>query len=400
MKRVILCICLLGACLLADAQAPKLYINIVSHNEPGDSLQLLIPFNEHKGLLLQMADLVIDKGAKWNLGTCDGLVDGAIQHQNAFSSNQDILEMLGTPPYGDNIEIDARTKTKFGRNIADTWFLLDSIGARPSDNVSGFIFSSSTAQQPDWFQFNDTVKGTQYGYEWKAEVIWGAGSLPPHSNDLNDFGIWKPDSVSNFFHHHETRSEIWYQGNGCQPLQSFDSLENEQTIIADIRQAIDSIQGGFWPDTLFYCYSIVVNQREMGPMLFQKLGVIMDSVRFMGNDKVEWAKISEKHDLFLQWRDTTERISQWQCPYSMVAVAEPQVEQAAMAYPNPFIDHLSLDFPKGGRHEVTLHDLGGRACLRAQVVAGQSIPTGHLAPGLYFISVDGMRGGKVQKMSW
>ena len=48
----------------ALAQAPKIYINFVSHNEPGNNLQTSLPFNVMVPKVLQLATIIDSKGAK------------------------------------------------------------------------------------------------------------------------------------------------------------------------------------------------------------------------------------------------------------------------------------------------------------------------------------------------
>jgi hypothetical protein len=75
------------------AQTPKLYIHIVSHNEPSDNIQSsALVFNKFKNNALQMANIIDSKNAKWNLQTSDGFVLGALQYQSAGTSATDIFE--------------------------------------------------------------------------------------------------------------------------------------------------------------------------------------------------------------------------------------------------------------------------------------------------------------------
>jgi hypothetical protein len=381
----------------AFAQPPKLYINIVSHNEPGDQLQNQVNFDRAKGLVLQFADLVATNGAKWNLGTCDGFVQGALNFQNGGSNNGDVLETLITnPTYAGFVEIDPRNKNLPGSNIADLWYLLDSCGAQPSNNLSGFIYSSTTATRPDWMQYEDTIKGLIYPANWKAEVIWGAGSLAPHTNDLNDYGIWKPTDTTNFYAHNPN-GRLWYQGNGCQPVNSLDSTDNEQLVIDQVQGAIDSIQSGMWPDTNFYCYTITVNQSQFGATLFAKMARVLDSLHSIDPAKIAWATTTEKHRAFLAWGGNTGDYSQWNCGSAPVSAPEPTPASADRAYPNPFRDHLSFQFGDGRAHAVTLYNVYGQACLSASLHADEQLDCAILSPGVYVAVVDGKRGVRLLK---
>ena len=55
-------------------------------------------------------------------------------------------------------------------------------------------------------------------------------------------------------------------------------MVDEQSIIDQIRREVDSIQQGLWPPDRFYVTRIMTNQREYGPMFFQKIARVIDSL--------------------------------------------------------------------------------------------------------------------------
>jgi len=283
------------------AQTPKLYIHIVSHNEPSDNIESsALTFNKFKNNALQMANIIDSKNVKWNLQTSDGFILGALKYQSAGTSSTDIFETLSNPPYNDNIEIDPRSKNKNGRNIADQWYLLDSCGANPTNHLGGCIYSTTNSilQPIDWLQYRNPIIGNIYGNSWQCSIITGAGSFPPHTNDLNDFGVFKPDTTNNFYSHNPSKN-LWCMGTGCAPL--LDSLDNEQDIIDLIQGQVDSIQNGLWPQDKFYVTRIMTNQREYGPLFFQKISKVIDSLNIIPSSKLQWATIGETFTAFQAW---------------------------------------------------------------------------------------------------
>lgn len=379
------------------SQIPKLYINIVSHNEPGDNLQQPINFNRSIVWVQQFADLMDSKGAAWNLETCDGFVNGALSIQNGGTMSNDILETLAHPPYDDNIEIDPRNKNLPGNNVADLWHLLDSCGANPSHNLGGFIYASTQPTQPDWFQYEDTLWGLTYtDVPWKCNIIWGAGSLPPHDNDLNDYGIWKPDTSTNFYTHNPART-VWYEGNGCQPIDALDSLEDEQLVINQIKGAVDSIQNQLWPSQLFYCYTVTINQSQFGQMLFRKIGNVIDSVNAIGASKIECATISRKFDAFQVWQGVPDDYSQWNCGQTQTGLIEGPLENEVLAYPNPFHARLGLLQNDALDHDVAIYDAMGRLVLRQAIASGAQIDASSWQRGIYLVMVDGSKAQRAVK---
>lgn len=322
----ILAFLLLGSCH-SFGQAPVLYLNFVSHNEPKDSLQNATEYFQSKSKCLQLANLMTNKGAAWNLGTCDFFIDGALNHDSATTNPSDIFEELSGFPFDAHVEIDPRTKNHLGRNPADAVFLINSCGGTASSNLSGFTYYSSNLSQVDWFNYQDTLTGNVFGNKWKADVYWGAGSVPAHSNDLNDFGVWKPDTLgttvatleSAFYVHNPARS-VWYIGNGCTP--KLDTMSNEQDFIDQLRNFTDSLQNGLLPQNKFYCATITVGQDEFGPNLFGKMAAICDSVNTWGTTRIQWATLTQKLNAFQAWQSSPDDYSQWLCGQTVSGINE------------------------------------------------------------------------------
>ena len=315
-------------------QNPKVYINFVSHNEPGDTLHSQLPFLRMYPKVQQLADIIDAKGASWNLETCDGMASGALKYQGKTSN---IFKTIVSGKYADNIEIDPRNKQTIYTNIADLYHILDSLGAKPTQTLGGFMYYSKVQDKPiDWYQYQDTIVGGMYPkVKWKCKLMYGAGSNPPHTNDLNDYGIWKPKSESEFYSHLESNT-AYFIGNGCQPLAGLDSTEDHQIIISHLRNFVDSINDGLIPSDKFVAYTIMINQAHFGPTLFQKVSAICDSVNTWGAD-FKWAKLSDKLAAFETWKSSTINLS------SQLACGEKATELSKITststnlsiYPNP-----------------------------------------------------------------
>jgi hypothetical protein len=377
------------------AQAPILYVQIVSHNEPTDNMQQPLNYVKAKANLLQMASIVNTKNAKWNMQTSDGLVFGARQDQANTSTN--IFSTLAGPPYNDNIEIDPRSKNFPGRNIADQWYLLDSLGANPTTHLGGCIYAVSspyTMADIDWLQYRDTIHGLVTPGAWQCSILTGAGSLPAHTNDLNDFGFFKPDTTTNFYQHNPNKN-LWCSGVGCAPV--LDSLDNEQAIIDLIQAEVDSIQTGLWPSNKFYVMRIMTNQREYGPLFFSKISRVIDSLNLIPATQLKWATIGEAFTAFQAWEITSGLDhSQWLCGETLNGVTE--AEQNAMSiYPNPADAILNINLGDQKINEIEIMDVEGKCVLRKDVEGISSayqLDVSTLSPGLYFAveeSTSGMR---------
>lgn len=378
---------LVFAVFIGFAQAPKLYVHIVSHNEPTDTLQNIIKFTKAKANALQMASIVNSKNAKWNLQTSDGFVIGALQFDNAGTSSTDIFETLATAPYNDNIEIDPRSKNMGGRNIADQWYLLDSCGANPTTHLGGCIYSTTNQNlQPiDWLQYRNPIIGNIYGNQWQCSLITGAGSYPPHTNDLNDFGVFKPDTTNNFYQHNPNKN-LWCMGTGCAPV--LDSLDDEQAIVDLIQGQVDSIQNGLWPSEKFYVTRIMTNQREYGPLFFQKISKVIDSLNAIDTSKIQWAKISETFDAFEAWQQTPADYSQWLCGQTTTNITQTEKTNTFNLYPNPSEGVYNIDFNDSNPHLIGVYNVAGKLIHTATVSSKNKIDLTNQPKGLYLLKID------------
>lgn len=395
MKKIILAIATTIYCGCVFSQAPVVYINIVSHNEPGDNLQNSLKFNSMNTKVLQLASIVDAKGAKWNLETCDGYPTGAFNYQTV---NSNIFRTITSGIYADNIEIDPRPKVvdTSTTNIADTYRLLDTLGCHPTTTLGGFVYATTdqSIAPIDWYKFQNTITGKKYPWKtWTANLIWGAGSYRPHTNDLNDWGIWKPDTVSylttqaSFYNHNPNRS-LWYIGNGCQPIYALDSTENEQTIISTLKTFIDQIQNGTLPQNKFYVFSLVINQSHFGPTLFTKVGTVCDSVNAWGTSKIQWKTLTEKFTAFQAWQTASGlQYSQWLCGQT-VGVNELITNDGFSVYPNPTNSNFTINFQDKNLHTVNIYDILGNMIITKQFNDTYLFDISKYTNGVYLINVD------------
>ncbi|NUQ25309.1 MAG: T9SS type A sorting domain-containing protein [Saprospiraceae bacterium] len=372
----------------AVCQPPILYVHIVSHNEPGDNLQTALNYERAKNRILQLAEIINAKNARWNIQTSDGFVLGALNDQANTANN--VFNILANPPYSDNIEIDPRSKNSNGRNIADQWYLLDSLGANPTTHLGGCIYSTTnpSVQPIDWEQYRNPIIGNIFGNSWQCSIITGAGSYPPHTNDLNDFGIFKPDTATNFYQHNPSKN-LWCLGTGCAPL--LDSMDNEQAIIDLIQGQIDSIQTGLWPADKFYVTRIMTNQREYGPLFFQKIARVIDSLNTIPSSQMRWATISETFSAFQEWQvNSGLDYSQWQCGQFVTSVAEIANDDFFSIYPNPSAGNYSIDFIDDLDHQIQVFDLMGKSIFFTTSNKNTEINLSSFSNGFYVVKIDGV----------
>lgn len=390
MKKLFLCLALfLG--INSWGQLPKLYIQIVSHNEPTENLQTTLNYTHAKEKVLQMAEIVSSHQAKWNLQTSDGFVIGA--RQDEINSGSNIFKTLGTAPYNQYIQIDPRNKNFSGRNIADQWYLLDSLGAHPSNTLGGFIYyiCQPGTLTPDWWVYQDSITGLVHGNRIKFNLLSGAGSAGGslmHCNDLYDFGVFKPDTIDNFYSHNSSRS-VWCIGTGCAPL--LDSLSDEQAIIDLIQGQVDSIAQGLWPANKFYNTRIMTNQREYGALFFSKIERIIDSLNQSSLGILEWATIGESFEAFQAWQQSSgKEYSMWNCgETSSTVIGESDLPESKFrVFPNPFSEQLNIQWEKSLNQSILeMYNAMGQKVYEANCSGKTQISfqQNQLPAGLYFI---------------
>ena len=368
---------------------PPVYINFVSHNEPGDNLQTASNYALMKTKVLQLANIIDQKGAKWNLQTCGGFAKGALDNDGASSN---IFRTLQQAPYADNIEIDPRSKPNFYPTIADLYHILDSLGANPTHTLGGFIWytTDSIAQPIDWYNYETPVNATNFPVSWQCEYMWGAGSYSssgPHVNDYNDYGIWKPNLPTDFATHNSSRN-VWFIGNGCQPILSLDSLDTIDNILTPLKSFIDSIQNMQLPQNQFYCYSITINQSEFGPMLFNKVSAVCDSVNNWGTNKIQWATLTEKMDSFYVWQASTGLdSSQWKCGQTVTSIKE-EYPDIFMIYPNPASENIFIKLNDTKKHTLIIYNMFGQVIYEQKIKGIENVNVSKLPSGNYIIQTD------------
>ncbi len=377
---------------------PVVYINFVSHNEPNDNLHTSINYLDMKTKVLELASIIDSKGAAWNLQTCDGFARGAVNNEtNPTVSN--VFKTLTSGSYSDNIEIDPRPKTTNASlyNIADTWNYLNTLGCNPTHTVGGFVYSTqdATTQPIDWWVFQDEITSKSLPLtKWKASIMWGAGSYKPHTNDLNDYGIWKPDAVSytstlESFYKHNPNNTVWYIGNGCQPIQSLDADKNIDDILIPLKDFVDNVQNKTLPQNKFYVYSVTINQREFGSVLFQKISDFCDVINSWGTSKIQWKKLSEKFSLFQSWQSTTGlEYSQWNCGTSPTLGVSKNEYNNNTIYPNPSNGIYYMEFSDNQSHSIEVFDVLGHLILKKEIQSKDKIDMNQHNKGIYLLRID------------
>jgi hypothetical protein len=298
----------------AITPARTLFLNLNSHNEmtaTEDYVGNMTLFANNVAWLTQIKDRMLEHDAAWNFQTNSRFVIAALQQQAAHTSTTDIMDVLE----GARVQLDPRYKTAVGYpyNIADVAHLLDSCGSPASTIVGGFVHYPYALE--DWTDYQVPVNGAVYNDPWQATIIWGGGSLPAHTHDANNFGVWKPqggtDSIA--FYTHAPGNTLWLVGNGCAPV--VEPTVSAASLAAEIAQHAQLIATGAWPDDRFYSESLQFNQRDLSNALVTKIDSVMDLLQPLVDDGlIVWCTIGQKKALHDQWAaQQSIAYSQWAC---------------------------------------------------------------------------------------
>lgn len=421
MKKIYLSLVSLFFITLTFGQVPTptLYLTITSHNEPAEVYTTTSTFNPTRDTLRKIVDMIYAKNAKYNMQTFPGFLQGSMMFEQATTTTTDIVEYankIGGVP-GNVVEIDPRFKggsTSF-YNIADVSYSIGLTGAQPSKNVGGFIYLNTspppgTYTAGDWTPYTTSITAMNTPtYSWKADVIWGAGSMPPHSNDANNYGVWKPrgktDSVD--FYCHSPSQTVWLQGNGCGWLIT--PTTNINSMIAEIRSEATKIRNGTYPANKFYNGHVMIDFKNFGTSTitptFQmryELARVIDSINVMvSQGKIAWKTITQKHNAFLAWSSSTGiAYSQWRCGQTTTltptciqsGLSEQEFENQIALYPNPTNGQLNVNVNSSfNTEEVLVFNNIGQVCKRVQVNkkdASLKIDVADLPKGVYLIRID------------
>lgn len=383
----------LTSCLLA--QSPKLYFTLTSHNEPNESYTASASYTPVKDTLKRIVDIVFAKNAKYNMQIMPNFAQGALTHQLAASTSTDILEYAnkigGTA--GAVVEIDPRYKPTTFYNIADVSYSINLTGATSSKNVGGFVYYNSTVTpvssaysvSADWIPYTASITAINTpSYSWKANIIWGAGSLPPHTNDANNYGTWKPrgknDSID--FYCHDPNQTVWLQGNGCGWVLT--PTTNVNQMISEIRTEATKIVNGTYPSNKFYNGHVMINFRDFGTSTvtpgFQMpviLSRVIDSINVMVTQgKIEWKTITQKQAAFNAWSTANNMpYSQWRCGQTttlaavcyMTGLEKRQTDNFVIS-PNPTSNVLKIRGLQNNQHYI-IENVG---CIGPRVYEGRN----------------------------
>lgn len=390
MKTKLIITLLLGFILLeTTAQLPKLYINLVSHNEENYTYLANSPsFYSVRTKIKTLANLVTIKGAKWHLGSDHILLRAAIAYDTGIvqgtTGGMNILKYI-TSSYPNNVECDPHAHESI-YNYADIAKLHDSLGLNPGTVMSGFLYNTLQSGN-DWGIYQNPGQGLNFpNYTWAPEILWGAGS-PNHVSDPVSYGMWKPKDLNNFYVHQSSNHLINY-GQGCK-IEMHDTT-NIANVMTQIRYIVNAIQTGIAPSTGFYCTSIFFRESYLTSPGFitTKMDDLMDSINVLvAQNKVEWLFIPEVVNRWKTNYGSQPFIMDCDLTLTTSAVENNSSEQRINAFPNPSNGIFSFKNETTGTTEIQVYDMLGKIVYQTSIKGALSanIDLSKQPSGVYFV---------------
>lgn len=384
---------------LVHAQAPKLYINFVSHNEENYVHYVNFPtqFYQVRVQMKNFATECQNKGAVWHLGT-DYMFLKAISRYDTGSvqSNTNSKNIIRFLHEDLDVVIDAHAHEN-DYAYADVAGWISSLGVTPSPVVSGHLYNQ-LQNGHSWEDFETGVTSDSFpSFTWVPDVLWGAGT-PGHVSDPDYYGIWRPQDMSNYLVHDPSRRLMTY-GQGCS-LKVYDTT-HVTYVMAAIRETVQGLQDGSAPTDGIYPTSIFFQENYLNtPGFVSKLADLIDSVNVLVSaGSVEWMRIDSVAYLWESAHGTDGFYAQ--CGWSAF-LGEESLEQDMVMYPNPSHDEVMLQWDAGWAGEVTVRiwDNCGRMvyCSAVQDTYRLRLSVKGWIPGIYPVQISGSNGTVMQKL--
>lgn len=347
-----LLIILLLCCTFSPNAQQKLYIEIVTHNEENDPVLYNVDeagYLEKRRYIKLMADYIEYIDGRWNFQS-DWRFLQAVQNFdiNTVTNNtngKNLIRWMQEDKSG-TIEIDCHAhQTRY--NYADIAFLHAQLGVQPSGNVGGYITDTvlrSDMPGSNWTDMQDSLQGFRYPfYRFLFSTLWGGnnatGGGPGHRDENENpyFGMYKPDTITNFYTHNSARRVV-NLFSGCNYLVT--DTTNATDIINEIKIQAQRVADGTYPTGVIYYTKVMTNVRDINRQMLVRLKKVIDTVDAMSErGELIWSTISDVRNA---WNEVDASI--WKCdsiPASSIANNFTVNKQISIAhnfitvYPNP-----------------------------------------------------------------
>lgn len=297
MKLILLSFLFINFSTLAFPQSiTPVYLTFTTHNEDAEPYNNFSYYIVRRNYIKQLADSIADKNIKWNfqsdwkflLAVKNFDTGSVILNTNGKNIIRWLIEDRG-------VVCDPHSHEANGYNYADVAYLHQQLGITPTKTVGGFLYNQIIGGN-NWENLEAGIYGRMYtSYFWKPDILWGGGT-PGHVNDPQNYGAWKPQSMANFYVHDSTK-HLTLIGNGCNNKIYDTTLVT--TVVRRIRNVMDAIQYGAFPDTGIYTATIHTQIGDLNASQINKVMQFIDSMQtFVAQGKVIWKNIAEIYEIW------------------------------------------------------------------------------------------------------
>ena len=256
-------------------------------------IQILIITYYRRNIIVQLAEYVQLKGVKWNfqsdwkfLTAVKNFDTGSvIQNTNGKNLMKWLIEDKG-------ISCDPHAhETQY--NYADVAYLHTQLGIVPEKIVGGFLYDT-IVNGNNWENLEAGIYGRVYtSYFWKPDILWGGGTQS-HINDPQNYGIWKPQSMANFYDH-DSSKHLTLVGNGC-TNKIFDTTTVESAL-NKVKNLLDAVKYHLIPDTGIYTSCVFMSVGQFNTGQLNKMKQFIDSIEvYVSSGKIQWKSIKENYE--------------------------------------------------------------------------------------------------------
>lgn len=303
MKKLLSCVfyCLIFSSIYIPAfSAPfsqtPVYLTFTTHNEDAEPYNNFIYYKTKRNFIVQLADSIVAKGAKWNFQS-DWRFLIAVKNFDTGSvilntNGKNLIKWLVEDK---GIDCDPHSHESNGYNYSDVAYLHSQLGITPSKVVGGFLYDTVVSGN-NWENLENGMYGRMYTtYFWQPDILWGGGTQN-HLNDPQNFGLWNPQSMENFYVH-DTTKHLTLLGNGCNNKIYDTSLVT--TSVQRIRNLVNAITYKAFPDSGFYTATVHTQIGSLNISQINKVVQFIDSVKaFVNSGKVVWKNLDEIFEIW------------------------------------------------------------------------------------------------------
>ncbi|HAP00302.1 MAG TPA: hypothetical protein DCQ93_00105 [Bacteroidetes bacterium] len=368
---------------MAFSQTPMVYFNFVSHNEETSQWDAPFYYSANRNKLISLANYFQSNGITWNMQSDWRYLNNVIMKDTSYffsTGNKNILRWMHEDK---GVEMDPHAHESI-YIYPDVVHLMDSLELPESEVIGGTIYNDSNGVNI-WTNLSNGQYGIIYPQQfWKPSYMMGGGT-PNHTNDLEYYGIWNPQSPSAFLTH-DTLQPLRQLGVGC-TIKIFDT-STVSDVVNQLKDLIQHVQTGEYPNNGFYLQTIFFEQGDLNDQTFyNKVIEVADSANaIVASGAAQWKTFSQAYGI---WETSfTLPMFQWECGNIQSGIND-ETETEISIYPNPVIEKLFVSSYSSLVNEIEIKDIFGRTVLPPITIKHSpfALDVHPLSPGIYFVQV-------------